>query len=121
MIQAWVETVWCVPCYSLVGAVLTIPWSPGILRRSGPRPAGYINLLMTFFSFAHSVIALYGIWGQPAQQVELLWLRVADLDLTIPLELSALSIGAMTLVTGLIGAGHGSLLFLLFLKPECAV
>lgn len=101
MSQVWVETVCLVPCYSLLGAMLTIPWSPGILRRTGPRPAGYINLLMTLFSFVHSVIALYFIWGQPAQQIELAWLKVADLDLTLPIELSALTIGAMTLVTGL--------------------
>ncbi|WP_404783934.1 NAD(P)H-quinone oxidoreductase subunit F [Altericista sp. CCNU0014] len=101
MPQFWIETVWLVPCYSLLGALLTIPWSPGILRRTGPRPAGYINLLMTFFSFIHSAIALSKIWGQPAQQISLPWLQVANLDLTLPLELSALSIGAMALVTGL--------------------
>jgi NAD(P)H-quinone oxidoreductase subunit 5 len=101
MPQFWIETVWLVPCYSLLGAVLTIPWSPGILRLTGPRPAGYINLLMTFFSFVHSAIALTRIWGHPAQQVYLPWLQVAQLDLTLPLELSALSIGAMALVTGL--------------------
>jgi NAD(P)H-quinone oxidoreductase subunit 5 len=101
MPQYWIETVWLVPCYSLLGAILTIPWSPGILSRTGPRPAGYINLLMTFFSFVHSAIALTRIWGHPAQQVSLPWLHVANLDLTLPLELSALSIGAMALVTGL--------------------
>jgi NAD(P)H-quinone oxidoreductase subunit 5 len=101
MPQFWIETVWLVPCYSLLGAMLTIPWSPGILSRTGPRPAGYINLLMTFFSFVHSAIALTRIWGHPAQQVSLPWLQVANLDLTLPLELSALSIGAMALVTGL--------------------
>jgi NAD(P)H-quinone oxidoreductase subunit 5 len=101
MPQYWIETVWLVPCYSLLGALLTIPWSPGILSRTGPRPAGYINLLMTFFSFVHSAIALTRIWGHPAQQVSLPWLQVANLDLTLPLELSALSIGAMALVTGL--------------------
>ena len=101
MPQYWIETVWLVPCYSLLGALLTIPWSPGILSRTGPRPAGYINLLMTFFSFIHSAIALTRIWGHPAQQVYLPWLQVANLDLTLPLELSALSIGAMVLVTGL--------------------
>jgi NAD(P)H-quinone oxidoreductase subunit 5 len=101
MPQYWIETVWLVPCYSLLGALLTIPWSPGILRLTGPRPAGYINLLMTLFSFIHSVNALVRIWGQPAQHISLTWLQVAHLDLTLPLELSALSIGAMALVTGL--------------------
>jgi NAD(P)H-quinone oxidoreductase subunit 5 len=101
MPQYWIETVWLVPCYSLLGALLTIPWSPGILRLTGPRPAGYINLLMTLFSFIHSVNALVRMWGHPAQYISLAWLQVAHLDLTLPLELSALSIGAMALVTGL--------------------
>ncbi|MGB8699727.1 MAG: NAD(P)H-quinone oxidoreductase subunit F [Thermosynechococcaceae cyanobacterium] len=101
MPQFWIESVWLVPCYSLLGAVLTIPWSPGILRRTGPRPAGYVNLLMTFMSLVHSAIALITIWGQPAHQIFLPWLHVANLDLTLPIEISALSIGAMVLVTGL--------------------
>jgi NAD(P)H-quinone oxidoreductase subunit 5 len=101
MPQFWIETVWLVPCYSLLGAALTIPWSPGILRRTGPRPAGYVNLLMTFISFVHSAIALSKIWGHPAQQIALPWLQVANLDLTLPIEISALSVSAMVLVTGL--------------------
>jgi NAD(P)H-quinone oxidoreductase subunit 5 len=101
MPQFWIETVWLVPCYSLLGAMLAIPWSPGITRLTGPRPAGYINLLMTLFSFVHSAIALVRIWGHPAQQITIPWLQVANLDLTLPIEISALSISAMVLVTGL--------------------
>jgi NAD(P)H-quinone oxidoreductase subunit 5 len=101
MPQFWIETVWLVPCYSLLGAVLALFWSPGITRLTGPRPAGYINLLMTFFSFIHSAIALSKIWGHPAQQIMIPWLQVANLDLTLPIEISALSLSAMVLVTGL--------------------
>jgi NAD(P)H-quinone oxidoreductase subunit 5 len=101
MPQFWIETVWLIPCYSLLGATLTIPWSPGILSRTGPRPAGYINLLMTLCSFIHGVFALTAIWGQPSQQLLFPWLQVAHLNLTLPLEISALSVGAMVLVTGL--------------------
>jgi NAD(P)H-quinone oxidoreductase subunit 5 len=101
MSQFWVETVWLAPCYSLAGALMTIPWSPGIFRRTGPRPAGYINLLMTLLSFLHSSFSLTQIWGQPAQQISITWLQVANLNLTLPIEISALSVGAMVLVTGL--------------------
>jgi NAD(P)H-quinone oxidoreductase subunit 5 len=101
MPQFWIETVWLIPCYSLIGAALTVPWSPGLLSRTGPRPAGYINLLMTLFSFVHGVFALTAIWGQPAQQLFFPWLQVANLNLTLPLEISALSVGAIVLVTGL--------------------
>jgi NAD(P)H-quinone oxidoreductase subunit 5 len=101
MPQLWIETVWLIPCYSLIGAVLTIPWSPGLLSRTGPRPAGYINLLMTLFSFMHGVVALIAVWGQPSRQLFFPWLQVANLNLILPLEISALSVGAMVLVTGL--------------------
>jgi NAD(P)H-quinone oxidoreductase subunit 5 len=101
MPQFWIETVWLIPCYSLIGAALTIPWSPGLLSRTGPRPAGYINLLMTLCSFVHGVLALIAIWGKPAQQLFFPWLQVANLNLTLPLEISPLSVGAMVLVTGL--------------------
>lgn len=80
---------------------MTIPWSPGILRRTGPRPAGYINLLMTLFSFLHSSISLTQVWGHPAQRISITWLQVANLDLTLPIEISSLSVGALVLVTGL--------------------
>ncbi len=101
MPQLWIETVWLIPCYSLIGAVLTIPWSPGLLSRTGPRPAGYINLLMTLCSFIHGVVALIAVWGQPSRQLFFPWLQVANLNLTLPLEISALSVGAMVLITGL--------------------
>jgi NAD(P)H-quinone oxidoreductase subunit 5 len=35
------------PLYSLLGIVLTLPWTLGIIRKSGPRPAAYIHILMT--------------------------------------------------------------------------
>jgi NAD(P)H-quinone oxidoreductase subunit 5 len=56
---------------------------------------------MTFVSFIHGAIALTEIWGQPAQQIFLPWLHVANLDLTLPLEISALSVGAIVVITGI--------------------
>jgi hypothetical protein len=43
------QTSWLIPLYPLIGAVLTIPWSPAMIRKTGPRPAGYINIVMTFW------------------------------------------------------------------------
>ena len=51
--QLLLESVWLVPIYSLVGGLLAIPWSPGIITKTGPRPAGYVNLIMTFIAFIH--------------------------------------------------------------------
>jgi NAD(P)H-quinone oxidoreductase subunit 5 len=101
MSQLLIETVWLVPCYALFGAILTIPWSPGIISRTGPRPAGYVNLLMTLLAFLQSLIALLATWNQPSQQLLIPWLQVADLDLTLPLEISSITVGAIALVTGM--------------------
>ncbi len=101
MAQFFLQTIWFVPLYALMGAILTIPWSPGIIRRTGPRPAGYINLLMTFIAFVHGIIALQATWEQPAQQIIIPWLQVANLDISLPLEISPITVGATVLVTGM--------------------
>jgi len=33
-------------------------WSPGLISCTGPRPCGYLNLLMVAVAFSHSLIAL---------------------------------------------------------------
>ncbi|MBN3951394.1 MAG: NAD(P)H-quinone oxidoreductase subunit F [Nostoc sp. NMS7] len=101
MAQFLVETVWLVPCYALIGGLLAVPWSPGIIRKTGPRPAGYVNLVMTFLAFVHSGIALQTTWNQPPQNVFIPWLSTAGLDLTIALEISSVSVGALVVITGL--------------------
>lgn len=101
MAQFFLETAWLIPCYPLIGLILAIPWSPSIIRRTGPRPAGYINALMTFLTFLHGLIALPATWNQPAQEVLIPWLQVVDLDLTIPLEFSSITIGATLVITGI--------------------
>ncbi|MEM8805011.1 MAG: NAD(P)H-quinone oxidoreductase subunit F [Cyanobacteria bacterium P01_G01_bin.38] len=97
----WLSTGWLIPLYPLMGVLLSLPWSPGIIRRTGPRPAGYLNLLMTFVAFVHSVAGLLAAWGQPPLRFELSWLQVADLTITLPFELSTLSMGAATVITAL--------------------
>lgn len=84
-----------------MGALLSLPWSPGIIRRTGPRPAGYINLLTTLAAFIHSLGALIVAWEQPALHLEQVWLQVADLTISLPFEISALSLGAAVVITGL--------------------
>lgn len=101
MTQFFLDSAWLIPCYALFGAILAIPWSPAIINRTGPRPAGYINLLMTFIAFLHGLLALLAIWNQPAQSVVIPWLQVVDLDLSIPVELSGVTIGATMVITGL--------------------
>ena len=99
--QYLLDTIWLIPVYALIGGLLAIPWSPGIIRKTGPRPAGYVNVVMTFFSFFHAVLAFFVIGNHPAQEVFIPWLSTAGLNLTINLEISAVSVGAVIIITGL--------------------
>ncbi len=101
MTQYLLDTVWLIPVYALIGGLLAIPWSPGIIRKTGPRPAGYVNVVMTFFAFFHAVLAFPATWNHPAKEVFIPWLSTAGLHLTINLELSSVSIGALIIITGL--------------------
>ncbi len=95
------KTIWVAPFYGFLGAILSLPWSLGIIRRTGPRPAAYINILMTAIGFIHGTIAFRHVWGVPTQKLVFHWLQVADLDLTLVVELSPVSIGGLELVTGI--------------------
>lgn len=95
------KTTWIVPLYGLLGAILTLPWSLGIIRRTGPRPGAYINLLMTFLAFIHGSIVFTLLWQGQTRQLIFHWLQVADLDLFLTIELSPVSLGALEVVTGI--------------------
>ena len=97
----FLQSIWLIPCYALIGGLAALPWSPTVIRRTGPRPAGYVNLLMTCLAFTHSLIALQATWNAPPQQVSFNWLSTAGLDITLDLEISQVSVAAMVLVTGL--------------------
>lgn len=101
MDQLLLQSIWLIPCYALIGALLAVPWSPAVIRHTGPRPAGYVNLLMTLLAFLHGLGAIQATWNQPAQELVIPWLQVANLDLSIPLQLSSVTVGATILVTGL--------------------
>ncbi|NDJ17761.1 NAD(P)H-quinone oxidoreductase subunit F [Myxacorys almedinensis] len=101
MTQFLLQTIWLIPCYTIVGAIASIVWSPALIRRTGTRPAGYVNLGMTFLAFIHSLAAFPLAWQHPAQQLSVSWFQVAGLEFTLPLEISALTIGASLVVTGL--------------------
>jgi NAD(P)H-quinone oxidoreductase subunit 5 len=92
---------WWVPFYGLLGAILTLPWAMGIVRRTGPRPAAYFNTLMTVLAFIHSAIVLKDIWNQEPQSFLITWLKAADLDLSFALDVSPITMGATVLITGL--------------------
>lgn len=101
MTEFLTQTSWLVPFYGLVGAILTLPWATGVIRRTGPRPAAYLNLLMTVVACVHGWFILASALSQPAQEIIFHWLQVADLDLSVALEISPISAGAMEVVTSL--------------------
>ena len=95
------QTIWLVPLYALTGAVLAVPWSPGIIRNTGPRPSGYLNILMTFIALVHSLLALREMWDKPVRYLSFQWLQAADLSISFDLEISVITISALVLITGL--------------------
>ncbi|HLO87828.1 MAG TPA: NAD(P)H-quinone oxidoreductase subunit F [Nostocaceae cyanobacterium] len=94
-------TSWFVPLYSLLGAALTLPWAMGLVRRTGPRPAAYFNLLTTILAFIHSLLVLTDIWDKEPENLVITWFQAADFNLTFGIELSPVSIGASVLISGL--------------------
>ncbi|MBE9094574.1 NAD(P)H-quinone oxidoreductase subunit F [Tychonema sp. LEGE 07203] len=99
MTEFLLQACWWVPLYGLIGAILTLPWSTGTVRKTGPRPAAYFNLLMTVLAFIHGTVIFRATWDRPPQQSIVHWVQAADLDLSFAIEISAISVGAMELVT----------------------
>lgn len=101
MNQFFFLTSWFIPFYGLIGAILTLPWAVGIIRRTGPRPAAYFNLLTTVLAFVHSVFVFVDIWNREPENFVITWFKAADFNLSFSLELSPVSIGAAVLITAL--------------------
>jgi NAD(P)H-quinone oxidoreductase subunit 5 len=96
-----VQTMWLLPLYTILGAALSVFWFPGITRRTGPRPAGYLNIFMTLMAVGHATIALVYSWQQPAVDFTVPWLQVSGLDLAIPFHIDSTAIAACVVITGL--------------------
>ena len=101
MAQFLLQVGWWIPCYGLFGAIVTLPWSTGLIRRTGPRPAAYINLSMTVLAFVHSTLIFPLTWDHQPLRLVFHWLQVADIDLTLSVDISSINVGALEVVTGL--------------------
>lgn len=101
MIESSVQIGWLIPVYGLIGAIAALPWSIGLIQRTGQRPAAYINILMTLVAFVHGGLVFQGIWHQGPQELNLDWFQISDLTLHLSLELSVMNLGALELITGL--------------------
>ena len=92
------ETAWLLPCYGLAGAAITLPWSLRLVRRTGPRPAAYLNMLMTVVALVHSCLLLNSTWGQPAREIGFSWFQAFDLNLVCSFNISSISAGASVMI-----------------------
>jgi NAD(P)H-quinone oxidoreductase subunit 5 len=99
MDQMLLDTGWWIPCYGLLGAILSIPWMTRLVRRTGPRPAAYLNILMTTIAFIHGTALFRLVWNHDPYHIVFNWLTVAGLKLDLTFELSAVNVGAMESVT----------------------
>ena len=99
MAEVYLRSGWLIPFYPLLGILLTIPWMS--VRRTGPRPAGYLNLVTTVVALVHALLALSTVWGQAPLRLSLSWMQVADLSVELPFELSTLNLAAVVVVTAL--------------------
>jgi len=96
-----IQLVWLIPLYGFSGVVLSLPWAAGWIKRNGPRPAAYLNLLGTLLAVLHSSIILQQVRQLGPQHLEFAWFRAADLNLRIGFDLSLTNLAALMLVTGM--------------------
>lgn len=99
--QFLIQWSWLIPMYGLVGALLALPWATRLIRLSGPRPAMYINVLMTALATLHGSLLLQIIWQTGPQVVSYEWLQVAGLNLSASLDLSVVNLIFLELTAGL--------------------
>ncbi|MFZ9567590.1 MAG: NAD(P)H-quinone oxidoreductase subunit F [Vulcanococcus sp.] len=108
--MSWLGTAWLIPLYPLLGALFSLLWSPGLISRTGPRPSGYVNLLMVSVAFGHSLMALIGLNGNSAAgqaaiyappSFQWTWIDTAGLRIGFDGLVSEPALIAMTVITGL--------------------
>jgi NAD(P)H-quinone oxidoreductase subunit 5 len=104
------QTAWLVPIYPLVASLLSLLWSPGLISRTGPRPCGYVNLLMGSVAFLHSALALLALHSNSTAGSAAIyrpltfgwtWLHTAGLRIGIDGLITEPALIAMTVITGL--------------------
>ncbi|MEQ9553668.1 MAG: NAD(P)H-quinone oxidoreductase subunit F [Coleofasciculus sp. G3-WIS-01] len=96
------QTIWLIPFYGLIGAILTLPWATGVIRRTGPRPAAYFNILMTIVTCIHGGVIFRSAVNQPmVNEFVFDWLQVGGVNFSFALEVSPVSTGAVEVVTSL--------------------
>jgi NAD(P)H-quinone oxidoreductase subunit 5 len=94
-----IQLSWLIPLYGFSGMLLSLPWATGWIRRNGPRPAAYLNLLVTLLAVLHGSLVLRAVLALGPQHLDIAWFAAADLDLRIGFDLSLTNLAALELVT----------------------
>lgn len=94
-----IQLAWLLPLYGFSGVLLSLPWAAGWIKRNGPRPAAYLNLLLTLVAVLHGSLMLRDVLTLGPQQLDLRWFQVADLDLHIGFALNLTNLAALELIT----------------------
>ena len=79
--------------------VLSLPWAVGWIKRNGPRPAAYLNVLVTLLAVLHGSLVTLEIWQGGPQHLSFAWFSAADLHLAIGFDCSLTNLAALELVT----------------------
>ena len=79
--------------------LLALPWAAGWIKRQGPRPAAYLNVLVTLLAVVHGSLVTLAVWRDGPQHLSLDWFSAADLHLQIGFDLSLTNLAALELVT----------------------
>ena len=93
------QLIWLVPLYGFSGMLLSLPWATGWIKRNGPRPAAYLNLLVTLLAVLHGSLAISEVVTLGPQHLDFPWFQAADLNLRIGFDLSLTNLAALELVT----------------------
>jgi NAD(P)H-quinone oxidoreductase subunit 5 len=88
-----------IPLYGFSGMVVSLPWASGWIRRNGPRPAAYLNLLISLVAVLHGSLVIREILAIGPQHLDFAWFQAADLQLRIGFDLSLTNLAALELVT----------------------
>jgi NAD(P)H-quinone oxidoreductase subunit 5 len=94
-----IQLAWLIPLYGFSGVLLSLPWAAGWIKRNGPRPAAYLNLLVTLIAVLHGSFIIQEVLTLGPVQLDWPWFHVADLDLRIGLDLTLTNLAALELVT----------------------
>ena len=93
------QLTWLIPVYGFSGMLLSLPWATGWIKRNGPRPAAYLNLLVTLLAVIHGSLVIREVAQIGPQHLDFSWFQAADLNLRIGFDLSLTNLAALELVT----------------------